>query len=682
VIEDAQWSDLESIAWVDHLLGRALSLPVFVLMLVRPAFWRKDPQRFSGRDHVRLELRPIARRATREIARSILGAKATDEQLDRVAEQAAGSPLFAEELARLMAAGKNAETAPTIEAAIQVSLDALDDAARSAVVRMSVLGLSVWDAGVRHLGVENDEGAFKRLVAAEIVVEQPKSRFVTTKEYLFKHALIRDVAYAMAGDGLKKQLHGRAAEWLGEVGEDAATVAQHYDLGGRFEDAARFWETAARRALATNSLADAVTMSERALAFTDDRPTAFTRAVILEEAHARLDARSSERDTAIRAMRDNVFDEASELRTDGAAARYDDARAQGADIEGRLVQVRDRATAIGLIEEAARCSATLAQRHAYGGDLARAEQEAAGLLELTESKNIVWAAVDAWQTLGVVRQTRGELAAALDARRNAARAARAAGLMEREATLTMNLGFALTTIGAKLEALFEVEAGLAKAQAIGSAFGVRHGQMILLGWAATFGAEARIEQALQEPRANADDAASGGFVQQDRTTLGVMFYRGVELLRAESSVLARARGLLERVAHSYRTTMNLDVLPVALGFWAEAERRLGDAEHAIELATEATNLLEAGAPSLLNEAPVYLALHDACVDIGDLRGARSAMEHGIPFLVRRLKGLENTPYAKSFLTSLSHNATMLAAADAYGLVPDSVNEARQYRSGS
>jgi tetratricopeptide (TPR) repeat protein len=646
---------------------------------VRPAFWRKEPGRFSGRDHVRLELRPIARRATREIARSIIGAKATEEQLDRIAEQAAGSPLFAEELARLLAAGKNAETAPTIEAAIQVSLDALDDAARSAVVRMSVLGLSVWDAGVRRLAVDSAESILKKLVAAEILVEQPKSRFVTTKEYLFKHALIRDVAYAMAGEGLKKELHGLAAEWLAEVGEDAATVAQHFDLGGRFEDAAHHWESAARRALATNSLADAVRMSERALAFTDDKPTAFARAVILEEAHARLDARSGERDTAIRAMRENVYDEASELRTDGAAARYDDARASGVGIETRLIEVRDKATAIGLIEEAARCSATLAQRHAFGGDFARAEQEAAGLLELTESKNIVWAAVDAWQTLGVVRQTRGELASALDARRNAARAARAAGLMEREATLTMNLGFALTTIGAKLEALFEVEAGLAKAQAIGSGFGVRHGQMLLLSWAATFGAEARLESALQEPRANADDAATGGFIQQDRTTLGVMFYRGVELLRSEGAHIARARGLLERVAHSYRQTMNLDVLPVALGFWAEAERRLGDAEHAIELATEAATLLEAGAPSLLNEAPVYLALHDACVDIGDLRSAKGAMERGIPFLVRRLKGLEDTPYAKSFLTSLSHNAALLAAAEAYGLVPEHVDAARNYR---
>ena len=255
VVEDAQWSDVESIAWFDHLLGRALSLPLFVLMLVRPGFWRRETQRFSGRDHVRLELRPIARRATREIARSILGAKATDDQLDRVAEQAAGSPLFAEELARLLSAGKRAETAPTIEAAIRRRLDALEDS-KVRVSRRPHGASSASPCGTSARSPpahrRPEDVALKKLCAAEILVEQPKSRFSSTKEYLFKHGFFRDVAYAMAGDGEKKLLHGLAGEWLGEVGEDAATVAQHFDLGGRHEDAARFWESAARRALVTN----------------------------------------------------------------------------------------------------------------------------------------------------------------------------------------------------------------------------------------------------------------------------------------------------------------------------------------------------------------------------------------------------------------------------------------------
>ncbi|MFO0763050.1 MAG: protein kinase [Byssovorax sp.] len=674
IIEDAQWSDPESIAWIDHLLGRAAGRALFAMLLMRPSFWRNQGQRFLGRDHVRVELRPIARKATREIARAVLGAAASEAQLDQVAQQAAGSPLFAEELSRVIASGKDVAKAPTIEAAIQVSLDALDDSTRDAVVRASVFGLAVWDAGLTALGLADPETSLRKLVGAELCVESARSRFAGTREYTFKHALVREVAYASAGEDLKAELHASAARWLSSMGEDDATVAQHFDLGKRHEDAARYWEAAARRALATNSLHDAVTMADRALTFADDKPTGFSRAMLLDDAYSRLDPRASERDSAIRAMSENVFDEASELLTQGARARYDDACASGVDIEERLNQVRERAKGLNLVEEEARCSATLAHRYAFAGQLASAERESAHLLELAKTRDLDWAAVDAWQTLAVVRQTRGELAAALEARRSAARAASAAGLQEREAMLIINVGFALTTIGAWEEALAEIQGGMAKAQAIGSPGAVRHGQMNLLGWAATYGADARLDAALAEPRASADEAAAGTWVVRDRATLGILFYRGCELLRGESASLPRARALLKTATEAYRSTENRDVLPVALGFWAEAERRSGDAEHAVEMAREAAKLVEHGAPSLLNEAPIYLAMHDAYVDIGDLTGARDAMERGVLPLMRRLKGLEGTPYARSFLLGLPHNSALLASAEAYGCIPAEIEK--------
>jgi tetratricopeptide (TPR) repeat protein len=278
--------------------------------------------------------------------------------------------------------------------------------------------------------------------------------------------------------------------------------------------------------------------------------------------------------------------------------------------------------------------------------------------------------VDAWQALAVVRQTRGELWAALEARRNAAQAARNAGLKQREAMLTINLGFALTTIGAADESRREIEAGIRMAEEIGSTGTVRLGRMILLGYAAHFGADPSLDEALAEPRASADEAATGAWIVRDRVTLGVLFYRGCELLlRDDRASLGRARSLLQISAEAYRQTDNRDLLPVALGYWAEAERRLGELETAEKIAKEAAELMEAGHPSLLNEAIIYLALHGARVDLGDLVGAHRAIERGVIPLLRRVRGLRGTKYERAFL-SLSHNARLLEAADAHACLPE------------
>jgi tetratricopeptide (TPR) repeat protein len=359
------------------------------------------------------------------------------------------------------------------------------------------------------------------------------------------------------------------------------------------------------------------------------------------------------------------------VRTIGARARYDNARSAGVEVEERLLEAMRRSAQLGLLDEEARCLATLAQRYAFAGELERAAEAAARLLELGEQRAAEAAAVDAWQILAVVHQTRGELVAALDARRNAAKAARSAGLKQREATLTMNLGFALTTIGAREESRGAIEQGIHMAEQIGSAGTVRLGRMLLLGWAAHFGAEPAFDAALAEPRASADEAATGMWMVRDRVTLGVLFYRGCELLREEGAGLRRARALLQLSAEAYRATDNRDLLPVALGYWAESNRKLGEVEQAERIASEAAALVEAGAPSLLNEAIIYLALHSARVQLGDLAGARSAIERAMPALLRRLNGLRGTAYVRDFL-GLEHNASLLEAADAHGCVPEEI----------
>jgi hypothetical protein len=82
---------------------------------------------------------------------------------------------------------------------------------------------------------------------------------------------------------------------------------------------------------------------------------------------------------------------------------------------------------------------------------------------------------------------------------------------------------------------------------------------------------------------------------------------------------------------------------------------------------------------LLNEAPAFLALHDACFDLGKLEEARDAIAHGVPRLVTRVQGLAGTPYAVDFLTNIASNAGLLAAAEGYGLVPRALAEVLEGR---
>ncbi len=677
VLEDAQWADTESLSWVDHLLARAAGCAVCVIAAARPTLWRDDPARFEGRDHVRVELRPLSRKHARAIATTMLGARATgadgEALVERIALQSAGLPLFAEELARITAAGRDASDAPTIEAAVQVHLDALDDFGRDAAAKLAVFGQVGWDSGLEAIGIASAPEALRELAAAEILVEQAHSRFAGTREFAFKHALMRDVAYASLGEDALKDSHARAGRWLAKVGEDDAVVARHLDHAGDGAAAADYHEKAARRALAAHALPEAMAFAENALAFANDKPTQFARAQLLDEAYSRLDARASERDSAVRAMEEAVFDEASSVRARGARVRYADACGGDAETGARLDEVRRAAQAAKLPDEEARCAAALASRYAYGGQLDRAEEVADALLTLSLRYGIAGAAVDAWQSLAVVRQARGDVGAALEARRSAARSASAAGLKAREATLTINVGFALTTVGARGEARLAIEGGIALAQAIGSPGVERHGKMNLLCWAATFGTDSALDGALADTRSTADAAGTGSWVPHDRATLGVLFYRGMELLRTPARA-GEARTLLRIAAQGYRGTKMLDVLPVALGLWGEGERLCKDAERARALASEAADLLDHGSPSLLNEAHVYLALHDACVDLGDAQAARDAIVRAIPRLATRLRGLSGTSYGRAFLTQLTANARLLGAAEGYSLVPAEISD--------
>ena len=109
--------------------------------------------------------------------------------------------------------------------------------------------------------------ALDRIIAAGLLFRQGNPPFAT---YLFKHALVQDVAYGTLLREPRRALHARIAETIenefAEIAErQPELLARHYTEAGLIERGALLWGKAGQRALERSALAEAVGQLRRAL---------------------------------------------------------------------------------------------------------------------------------------------------------------------------------------------------------------------------------------------------------------------------------------------------------------------------------------------------------------------------------------------------------------------------------
>jgi hypothetical protein len=97
-------------------------------------------------------------------------------------------------------------------------------------------------------------------------VPRPESRFPGAREYAFRHALLREGAYAMLTDADRTLGHRLAAEWLERSGEgDPMALAEHYARGADPARAGGFYLRAAELAQRGGDNEAAIARAERGL---------------------------------------------------------------------------------------------------------------------------------------------------------------------------------------------------------------------------------------------------------------------------------------------------------------------------------------------------------------------------------------------------------------------------------
>ena len=87
---------------------------------------------------------------------------------------------------------------------------------------MITVGRIFWDDAVTHLSPEPADSAqvtapFDDLLDRDLVFERELSAFDSAREFLFKHALLRDVAYESVLRAHRREYHRRTARWLADV---------------------------------------------------------------------------------------------------------------------------------------------------------------------------------------------------------------------------------------------------------------------------------------------------------------------------------------------------------------------------------------------------------------------------------------------------------------------------------
>jgi eukaryotic-like serine/threonine-protein kinase len=254
VVEDIHWADVASVRLLGGVLKRLENEPLMILALARPSVDEIHPRLWDDQRAARFVLEPLLRKAAEKLARAVLGDHA---DIDAIVKRAEGNALFVEELARVCAEGGGlGDLPPTIAAAAEVRLAALPAEARQVLRAGAVLGERFWAGAVARLvGSAIAPRVTMHLDAleqVEVVSREASSRFASEREYAFRHALVRDAAYAMLTEDDRVIGHALAAEWLETRVDDAALLAHHYELGDRREDAARCHVLASEEALAAN----------------------------------------------------------------------------------------------------------------------------------------------------------------------------------------------------------------------------------------------------------------------------------------------------------------------------------------------------------------------------------------------------------------------------------------------
>jgi len=252
VLEDLHWAEPTLLDLVRFIVEGSSPARLLILASGRPELLEADHPVTHIESGFRVEVEALEDSESRRLLETAVGGIELPASLvETVLENAAGNPLFIEELARMLAdeglLGPDAATAEleslpvpaNLQALIGSRLDRLPSAAKRIVQHAAIAGNVFWSGAVAELsGSNGDLGqSLAELERRDLIRRHELSSVEGEAEYAFKHVLIRDVAYSRLPKGRRVELHSRFADWVsalpGAEEEFVEIVAYHLEQSCR-----------------------------------------------------------------------------------------------------------------------------------------------------------------------------------------------------------------------------------------------------------------------------------------------------------------------------------------------------------------------------------------------------------------------------------------------------------------
>ena len=284
VFEDMHWADSSTQEYLEFLMDSVVGARLVLILTHR----LENSPRFASRSfHSTINLRNLNNEQTLEMAARFLGSEGFPPELrSALMQKAEGVPLFIEEVAKTLLdlgfiIGENgnyriAKTAgevaipETIEGIIMARLDRLGEDGKRTVQLASVIGRQFLGRLLERVaGLTGKlEGLLHELKSLEIIYEQG---LIPEPAYVFKHAVIQDVAYNSLLLQHRKALHravGAAIEELyrDRLAEHYAELAYHFSRGEDWPKAMKYGALAGDQSVQAFANTEAIEHYARAIA--------------------------------------------------------------------------------------------------------------------------------------------------------------------------------------------------------------------------------------------------------------------------------------------------------------------------------------------------------------------------------------------------------------------------------